>query len=62
MHIASAAGIRATLHDRFGQRLLAAETADTDTFRLVKTLAPGLYFVRVSAPPSTTADYRLRIE
>ncbi len=51
------------LYDRHGQRLAAAaDGGEGANFRLVKTLAPGLYFVRVEAEGWTEGAYSLSAE
>jgi hypothetical protein len=57
--VASEAGVRATLHDRFGNQLLSAERQDAVGFHLVKTLVPGLYYVRLKAWVGLEGAYRL---
>ncbi len=51
------------LFDRNGQRLAAAAAGgEGANFRLIKTLAPGLYFVRVEAEAWTEGAYALDVE
>ncbi len=48
------------LYDRSGQRLATAgDGAENAQFRLVKTLQPGLYFVRVEGTAGSRGDYAL---
>ncbi len=50
------------LYNRRGQRLAAAdEGGHGDNFRLVKTLQPGLYFVRVEATVGSQGAYALTV-
>ena len=62
VEIADAGAFHGTFYDRFGNRLLATEIVGPSGSRLYKTLVPGLYFLRVSAPLKTEGAYRLRIE
>ena len=51
------------LYDRSGQRLAADDDGGSgDRFRLVKTLVPGWYFVRVEGRHSSEGDYRLHVD
>jgi hypothetical protein len=48
------------LYDRLGQRLAAAGSGGTgDNFRLVKTLQPGVYFVRLEGMAWSRGNYEL---
>ena len=48
------------LYDRSGQRLATAgDDAENAQFRLVKTLQPGMYFVRVEGIAGSRGDYTL---
>ena len=50
------------LYDRRGQRLAATgDGGDGANFRLVKTLSPGLYFVRVEAEAWSQGAYDLTV-
>ncbi len=50
------------LYDRRGQRLAAAGDGGQDAnFRLVKTLLPGVYFVRIEGAPWSEGAYALEI-
>ena len=50
------------LYDRRGQRLATADGGGNgDNFRLVKTLQPGLYFVRVEAAAWSRGAYALAV-
>ena len=59
--LASAIQAQLTLHDRFGHRLWTPESSDPSDRRWAQTLAPGLYFIRVSAPLAF-GSYRLQAE
>lgn len=52
-----------SLHDHAGNRLKAAGgSASGANFRIVKTLSPGRYFVRVEGTDGTEGAYGLRVE
>ena len=50
------------LYDSAGQRLTAVdEGGEGDNFRLVRTLGPGIYFVRVEGVAGSTGAYSLEV-
>ena len=51
------AGTVGQLYDRHGQRLAAAEG-----FRLVRNLAPGVYYVRVEGQAWTEGGYAVELD
>ncbi len=52
-----------SLYDRRGNRLRADDDGgDGTNFRIVKTLSPGVYFVRVTGGGAVEGSYRLTVE
>ncbi len=51
-----------SLYDRSGHRLGADDDGGGANFRLVKTLGPGWYFVRVEGRQRSQGAYRLRVD
>ncbi len=57
----SSLGLAATLFSADGYRLATGSTGPSGDFRLVRTLAPGLYLLRVSAQGTTAGNYILEV-
>jgi len=50
------------LYDRFGNRLdRVADGGEGGNFRMVRTLSPGVYFVRVAGEGSASGPYALMV-